>query len=145
MKQQDSPCQSTAFPHHGVKARIGPSSLAGVGVFALRSIQEGEAIFPGDSGDIVWISRTQLESEDLSDSDKAFYRDFAVFKADRCGCPPKFDQLTPCWYLNHASAGQAPNVGCDIEGGYRFYASRKIEAGEELMACYADYSLPSWL
>ena len=145
MKQQNLPRRTTAFPHCRVKTRIGASPLAGVGVFALQSIQEGEAIFPGDSEEIVWISRTELESADLSETDKAFYRDFAVFKADQCGCPADFGQLTPCWYLNQASGQQAPNVRCDIEDGYRFYALRKIEASEELTACYADYSLQSWL
>ena len=145
MKQQDSLRQSPAFPHDGVKARIGPSPLAGVGVFALRSIDEGEAIFPGDSGEIVWISRAELESANLSEADKAFYRDFAVFKADRCGCPADFGKLTSCWYLNYASGQQEANVRCNIDEGYRFYASRKIEAGEELMARYSDYSLASWL
>ena len=145
MKKQDSPRQSTTFPHSGVKARIGPSPLAGVGVFALRNIQEGEAIFPGDSGEIVWIARTDLESAHLSETDKAFYRDFAVFEADRCGCPADFGKLTSCWYLNHASGQQEANVRCDIDGGYRFYAARKIEEGEELTARYSEYSLPSWL
>ena len=145
MKQQDSPRQSTAFPHYAVKARIGPSPLSGVGVFAMRSIEVGEAIFPGDNGEIIWISRTELESANLPKADKAFYRDFAVFQADRCGCPPNFDLLTPCWYLNRASGEQAPNVRCDVDDGYRFYASLRIEAGEELTACYSDYSLPSWL
>ena len=145
MKQQDSLRQSPALPHYGVKVRIGPSPLAGVGVFALRLIDEGEAIFPGDSGEIVWISRKALESANLSETDKAFYRDFAVFKADRCGCPADFGKLTSCWYLNHAGGQQPPNVRCNIDEGYRFYALRKIEAGEELTACYSDYSLPSWL
>ena len=145
MKQQDSLRESPAFPHSGVKVRLGPSALAGVGVFALRTIQEGEAIFPGDTGEIVWISRTALESANLSKADKAFYRDFAVFKADRCGCPADFGKLTSCWYLNHAGGPREANVRCDIDDGYRFYASRTIEAGEELMACYSDYSLPSWL
>ena len=76
---------------------------------------------------------------------RAFYRDFAVFKADRCGCPADFGKLTSCWYLNHAGGQQPPNVRCNIDEGYRFYASRRIEAGEELTACYSDYSLPSWL
>ena len=145
MKSQNSPSQSTVLPHHGVKARIGVSPLSGVGVFALHAIQQGEAIFPGDSGEIVWISRTELESADLSETDKAFYRDFAVFKADRCGCPADFGKLTSCWYLNHAGGQQTPNVRCNIDEGYRFYASRKIEAGEELTACYIDFSLESWL
>ena len=145
MKLQNSPSQSTVLPHHGAKARIGVSSLSGVGVFALHAIEEGEAIFPGDNEGIVWIGRTVLESAELSEADKAFYRDFAIFKADRCGCPADFGKLTPCWYLNHASDQQAPNVRCNIDEGYLFYASRSIEAGEELTACYSDYSLPSWL
>ena len=145
MKQPSTTRQPTRLPHDGVKVRIGPSPLAGVGVFALRSIEEGEAIFPGDSGEVVWISRAALESANLSETDKAFYRDFAVFETDRCGCPSDFGQLTPCWYLNRASNGHTPNVRCDIDDDYRFHASRRIEAGEELMACYADYSLDSWL
>ncbi len=145
MKQQHLPRQPTELPHDGVKARIGPSPLAGVGIFALRQIEEGEAIFPGDSGDIVWISRMALQSANLSEADKAFYRDFAIFKADECGSPADFDKLTPCWYLNQPSGRQAPNVHCDIDAGYKFYAARRIDAGEELTARYSDYSLESWL
>jgi hypothetical protein len=145
MKPANSPRQPAALPHYRVKARLGASPLSGVGVFALQSIQEGEAIFPADSEEIVWVGRSELESADLSETDKALYRDFAVFKADRCGCPADFDRLTSCWYLNRPDGHEEPNVRCDIDDGYRFYALRKIEAGEELTARYADYSLQSWL
>jgi len=43
-------------PHDGVFARIQPSRIHGVGVFAVRNIKNGAYILPDDKVKIVWVS-----------------------------------------------------------------------------------------
>jgi SET domain len=134
------------LPHCKVKARLRPSSLCegGVGVFAIRNIQKGNPIFFGDDGKINWISRHKLDPAALSDEAKQLYRDFAIFKGDKCGCPQTFDGLTVAWYLNEPNLSDTPNVECRIDESYQFYAARDIKKGEELTARYSDYSEAPW-
>jgi len=47
-------------PHDAVYARIGPSSIHGVGVIAIRDIPAGTVVFRGESERIVWVSRTRV-------------------------------------------------------------------------------------
>jgi SET domain-containing protein len=146
LAQEHLSSQSDALPHDHVNARLQPSKVCeGVGVFAIKSIKKGAFVFPSDNGEMVWISKTKLESANLSDADKQLYNDFTVFKSDQCGCPASFDNLTVAWYLNEPSNGHEPNVKCNIDDGYKFYAARDIHAGEELTARYSEYSLDSWL
>ena len=144
-KKEDRPDPSDALPHHHVKVRLKPSTLAGIGVFAVEPIEKGEAVFPGDDGEVRWISRASLIRADLSETEKELYRDFAIFKTDRCGCPVSFGRITIAWYLNRPNDTQEPNVECDIADGYKFYAARAIRVGEELTVRYGDFSLDAWL
>ncbi len=58
--------QSSALPHDHVNARLQPSSVCGgVGVFAIKSIKKEALVFPGDNVEMVWISKTKLESANL--------------------------------------------------------------------------------
>ena len=144
-KKDELPDSSDALPHHHVKVRLKPSTLAGIGVFAVEPIEKGEAVFPGDDGEVRWISRASLIRADLSETEKELYRDFAIFKTDRCGCPVSFGRITIAWYLNRPNDTQEPNVECDIADGYKFYAARAIRVGEELTVRYGDFSLDAWL
>ena len=137
--------ENEEFPHYKVNTRLRCSKLSnGVGVFAIGEIKKGAPIFFGDNGEPVWISRQKLKSAALSDEAKQLYRDFAIFKDDKCGCPTNFDNLTVAWYLNEPNGSDAPNVKCKIDEGYKFYASQDIAKGEELTARYSEYSLKPW-
>jgi SET domain-containing protein len=121
------------LPHEGVYTRLKPSKIHGVGVFAIRDIPKGRYVFTDDDEPIVWIEKQSIES--LPEELKQFYKDFAIIKGGKYGCPKSFDALTTAWYLNHSDI---PNVAVDKE--YRFYALRDIKAGEELTTNYHTYS-----
>jgi|SRR6266852_1439132 len=119
--------------HHGVYTRLKPSKIHGVGVFAIRDIPKGTAVFAEDDDDIVWVDKAV--TDDLPEELKTLYDDFCIIKGDKYGCPENFDKLTIAWYLNNSDE---PNVAADKD--YRFYALRDIKAGEELTASYRTYS-----
>lgn len=121
------------MPHHGVYARLRPSRIHGVGVFAIRRIPKGTYVFPDDDDELMWIRKSELA--DLTAEDRKLYEDFCIIRGDLYGCPRSFNRLTPAWYFNESSA---PNMGVDET--YRFYALRDIEKDEELTVDYASYS-----
>jgi hypothetical protein len=146
LSQEHLNCPVESLPHDQSYTRLKPSSVCdGVGVFAIKSIKKGSPVFPDDTAEIVWVDKEKIEQANLTEVDKRLYRDFVIFKSDKCGCPANFDSLTVSWYLNEPKNGDEPNVKCDIAGGYKFYAAREISEGEELTAHYSEYSLDSWI
>jgi len=130
MQNQDN---NGKMPHHGVYARLQPSRIHGVGVFAITDIPKGAYIFADDDEELVWIHKRMLAN--LSAEERRLYDDFCIIRGDLYGCPQSFNKLTPAWYFNESSA---PNVAADQ--AYRFYALRRIKNGEELTVDYASYS-----
>jgi SET domain-containing protein len=124
-------------PHYRVYARLRPSKIHGIGVFAIRKIRKGTYIFYGDDDNMAWIHKPNLRN--LPGEIRRLYGDFAVIKENGTlyGCPKNFNVLTVGWYLN---CSKNPNVGCNIEGGYDFYALREINPGEELTLDYKTFS-----
>src|SRR5262249_22965791 len=92
-------------PHVGVCTRLRPSKVhkEGVGVFAIRDIDKGAALFPGDSEDMIWIESSRVPSKPAEIH--KLYDDFAAIKNRRYGCPPTFNRLTVSWYLNEPRRG----------------------------------------
>jgi SET domain-containing protein len=121
------------MPHHGVYARLQPSRIHGVGVFAIKDIPKGTSIFPEDNEELVWIHKRMFRN--LEPEARKLYDDFCIIRGDLYGCPRSFNRLTPAWYFNESST---PNVAADK--AYRFYALRGIKKGEELTVDYASYS-----
>ena len=126
--------ETPGLPHIGVYTRLGRSKTHGVGVFAIRKIKRGTKVFGSDDTGMVWIDK--YKTERLPNRVENLYKDFAVLKNGRYGCPASFNQLTPSWYLNESRTN--PNVKCDEN--YDFFATRDIKAGEELLASYPQYS-----
>jgi uncharacterized protein len=121
------------LPHEGVYARLKPSKIHGVAVFAIIDIPKETYVFPDDNESIVWIDKTIVES--LPKALKQFYDDFAIITPEQYGCPTSFNKLTTAWYLNHSGT---PNIAADPQ--FNFYALRDIKAGEELTVDYRTYS-----
>jgi len=121
------------LPHEGVYTRLKPSKIHGVGVFAIRHIPKGTPVFTHDNQPIAWVDKKSIGS--IPKSLRDLYDDFCIIKGDKYGCPEHFDMLTTSWYLNHSNN---PNVA--VDDGYRFYALRDIEEGEELTVDYRTYS-----
>lgn len=130
-------------PHAEVYTRLRPSGIhrGGVGVFAIKKIQKGAALFSGDNEEMLWIDEISVPK--APKEIRRLYDDFSVIKDKRYGCPQNFNRLTMAWYLNEPAKHGKPNVGCD-SNSFEFFALRKIEAGEELTVDYSKYSeLPS--
>jgi SET domain-containing protein len=121
------------LPHDHVFVRLRRSRRHGVGVFAIRAIKKGTAIFDTDDDPICWIDAKKLRG--LPKAIRNLYDDFGIIDGDRYGCPRNFNQLTPAWYLNES---KRPNVRCD--DNYQFWALRDIRADEELTVDYDTYS-----
>ncbi|HEY0795458.1 MAG TPA: SET domain-containing protein [Acidisarcina sp.] len=130
---EDSPRVPKMMPHDGVFTRLRPSQVHGVGVFAIRDIPEGAAVFGTDDGELIEV--TDQEARVLPPELRELYTDFCVLRNDNFKCPTTFNSLTPSWYLNNS---KDPNVASDID--LKFYAIRDIKAGEELTADYKSYS-----
>lgn len=125
--------EEKTLPHEGVVTRLARSSVHGIGLFAIRAIKKGTKLFPGDIDEMMWVEKGELGR--LPKLVAELYRDFAVLKDGRYGCPLSFNRLTPAWYLNHS---KTPNVRCDEN--FDFLAIRNIKVGEELTADYSTYS-----
>ena len=125
---------SKVLPHIGVYTRLKPSSVHGVGVFAIRDIPKGINVFGSDNSEMVWLSKGDIKNVDPEV--KKLYDDFCVIKGDEYGCPENFNGLTISWYINESKGN--PNVQCTKD--YDFISLRDIKKGEELLINYADYS-----
>ncbi len=128
------------LPHESVYARLQPSEIHGIGVFAIRPIPKGTSIFARDRVEMVWVEKAKLEAAGLTPAEQALYDDFGVNKGDLIGCPVNFQNLTPGWYCNEPQAGEAPNVRVDHD--LNFLALRDIAEGEELTILYSQFSDP---
>ena len=126
-----------AMPHEGVFARIKPSEIHGVGVFAICDIPKGTKLFPEDESEIIWMKKSALKLDEMPQEIRQLYDQFCLIKnkGETYGCPKSFNLMTIAWYLNHS---KTPNVGCDRD--YTFYALRDIKKGEELTADYQTYN-----
>ncbi|HEV2198653.1 MAG TPA: FRG domain-containing protein [Bryobacteraceae bacterium] len=128
---------SLSPPHANVYTRLRPSSIHGVGVFAIRRIGKGTRLFLGDNDEMHWIKPTNFHR--LPKEVRKLYEDFAVLSEGRYGCPENFNRLTMSWYLNEPVRGKSPNVEC-LKDSYDFAALRDISVGEELTVDYATFS-----
>lgn len=129
---------SHKLPHEKVYTRLRPSSIHGVGVFAIRNIKKDTPLFLGDNEEMLWVEEGRLPR--LTKQIRKLYEDFPVIKEKRYGCPRNFNRLTMSWYINKPKRGHLPNVYCDPQESYDFKALRDIRAGEELTVIYKDYS-----
>ena len=121
------------LPHEDVYARLQPSAIAGVGVFAIKDIPKDTYVFEPDDGALISIRQSKVEN--LPPAVRRLYEDFCVLRKGKYKCPSSFNKLTPSWYLNMSDN---PNVAAD--SSLEFYSIREIKAGEELTADYSRYS-----
>jgi hypothetical protein len=118
-----------------VRIELRPSRIhvGGVGVFAVRDIEQGQKVCDGIS-DEDFQELVSWELLERCDGDlKAKIMAFCVGTPDGFVPPPDFDfnKLSIEWYLNHSCEG---NCGFNDEGD--FIAIRDIRKGEELSYDY---------
>jgi hypothetical protein len=121
------------LPHDGVYARLMPSALHGVGVFAIIYIPKDTYVFEPDDAELISVKAAQ--TNELAPPLRRLYEDFCVLEGGTYSCPTSLNLLTPSWFLNNS---KNPNMAAD--SSLRFYALRDIVAGEELTADYDTYS-----
>ncbi len=129
-RQKDPKYSEAGLPHENVYARLRPSKIHGVGVFAIRNIKRRTNLFPqSEQEKIVWIDRKIVwrlrgEARDL-------YSYYGIHMGTKIGVPINFSQANIFWYLNHSCR---PNAYIDQD--YRVMAARNINKGEEITFDY---------
>ena len=111
---------------------IQPSTIHGIGVFAIRDIPKGtQDIFSQGFGDWIEVSREEVEA--LPEHSRALVENHCLFDEKSYFIPEYgFKMVDLVIYLNHSDT---PNV-ISINDGERFEAIRDIKVGEELFVDY---------
>ena len=111
---------------------IKPSTVHGIGVFALQDIPKGcREIFSRNVGD--WIKLPISDVEALPEHSRNLVETYCLFDNDHYYVPDYgFKVMDLVNYLNHSPE---PNV-ISINDGIEFEAIRDIKAGEELFVDY---------
>ena len=138
---------------HGAYVKLGPSSIAGVGVFALINIPAGVDPFAAPNEHLSGQERSlTLTGDELKRCPAAVVEHVLNFH-DSCHnhsiggtiCPPSIDvnarglvSMDTSWYLNHS---EMANVELDTNGRaaggfFPFKTKRPVQAGEELLLDY---------
>jgi hypothetical protein len=129
---------TTLQPHDSIHARLGPSAIHGIGVFAIHAIGAGTNVFENDRRAINWIDSNLLEHQSMTHAQRKLYDDFGVRKGALLGCPENFNLLTVGWYVNEPLAGELPNlIATEL---LDMLAVRDIALGEELTIAYDSFS-----
>jgi hypothetical protein len=129
------------LPHDGVWARLGVSTIHGIGVFAIRPIPAGTSVFASDDAEILWVESARLDVLPLTPAQRSFYRDFCIHRGDLIGCPANFNLLNVGWYVNEPAAEGEANLVAAHD--YALIACRDIAEGEELTVRYDSFSQPA--
>lgn len=106
------------------------SPIAGVGVFTTHRIKKGTRlrVFSGEPTRkmaMVDVKKNPVLAK--------FVEFFAVASNGMVYMPANFSVMAVGWYMNHADK---PNAHHDE--GYKYFASRNIEAGEEITINYHE-------
>jgi SET domain-containing protein len=113
-----------------------PSTIAGIGVFALVDIAKGANNFfgPPDKPDD-WIKISLSEFETLPAHAQFLVQNYCLFDNDGYFVPANgFKKMDISLFLNHSDT---PNIKSINDGDY-FEAIKDIKAGEELFVDYGE-------
>lgn len=111
---------------------IKPSTVHGIGVFAIKDIPKGcNSIFSKNVGNWIKVPITEIES--LPEHSKSLVETYCLYDEENYYVPDYgFKVMDLVNYLNHSNQ---PNVE-SINSGEDFIAIRDINAGEELFVSY---------
>ncbi len=111
-----------------------PSKVAGIGVFALRSIPKGcRDMFSPPNPDDQWITFSKEEVRNLPTHARVLVENYCLFDANKYYVPENgFKVVDVSLFLNHSDT---PNI-ISIEEGNYFETLRDIAEGEELLIDY---------
>ncbi|MCC6842263.1 MAG: SET domain-containing protein [Saprospiraceae bacterium] len=119
---------------HHTYVRLRPSSIHGIGVFAIRNIPKGcQNLFSKNPGDWVELSKTEVEA--LPSASRDLVETYCLFDREKYYIPANgFKEMDLSLFLNHADN---PNVRSVNDGAF-FEAIRDIEEGEEITIDYGE-------
>jgi len=121
-----------------VYCRLRPSTVSGVGVFAVRDIPKGTDPFKGFSshGFVDIDQKLVFENPKIDPAVKELVNDiYAVSDGKLSMWEGGLNGLDIGFFVNHS---KNPNLAAE-EGGAVFIAMRDIKKGEELFADYRGY------
>ena len=111
-------------------AILKPSTIAGIGVFAVYDIEVSVQVLP----------KFHPRESKISDIPAEFLNYCIFLDDEKCLCPKEFDRMEIGWYLNHS---KNPNVEKRADGN--LYTIRAIKAGEEILIDYNQFNEPESL
>jgi SET domain-containing protein len=113
-----------------------PSSVAGIGVFALRDIATGcRDMFSQPDKNDTWITLSKKEVEKLPHHAQVLVENYCLFDEEKYFVPDYgFKKIDISLFLNHSDESNVMSIN---EGEY-FEALRDIKAGEELFLDYGE-------
>jgi SET domain-containing protein len=119
---------------HRTYVMLKPSSIEGVGVFAVKDIPKGcREMFSKPTSPDEWISLSIQEVEELPIHVRAIVGNYCLFDDKNYFIPRQgFKSIDLSLFLNHSDT---PNLQSIHDGDY-FEALRDISAGEELLIDY---------
>lgn len=117
---------------HDTYAMLKPSTLHGIGVFAIRDIPSGtRTIFSKEQGDWITVSRQEVDA--LPQHTKQLVENHCLYDDENYFLPSYgFKLMDLAVYLNHS---ENPNL-VSINDGEYFEAIKDIQSGEELLIDY---------
>lgn len=119
---------------HDTYVIVRPSTVAGIGVFAIRPIPKGcRDIFTPPLDDDGYISVPRAEVDALPEHSRHLVETYCLFDDGQYFVPKHgFKQMDLVSFLNHS---ETPNVR-SIDDGAWFEAMEDIAAGDELFVDY---------
>ena len=122
----------------GVYARLMPSPLGGVGVFAIRDIPAGINPFGEDDTDFEKIPLSEIRNDpEIPDAVKKYVEDICAMEGGYIYVPTcGLNNIDPSFFFNHSIN---PNMKAEDRGEY-FTTLREIKSGEELTVDYRPYN-----
>ncbi|MBX9830455.1 SET domain-containing protein [Candidatus Babeliales bacterium] len=123
-----------------------PSSLGGVGVFAVHDIPAGTLLFN---------KNFELRTMKIADVPEALRR-YCIYTSDtECLCPERFDRMEIGWYINHSDTpniakkidDQNPDLPASVDSikARTVYAIKDIKSGDEILIDYNYLNEPEHL
>lgn len=119
---------------HRTYVMLKPSTIEGVGVFAVKDIPKGcREMFSKPTSPDEWISLSIQEVEELPSHARALVGNYCLFDDQNYFVPRQgFKSIDLSLFLNHSDT---PNIQSIHDGDY-FEALRDIPVGEELLIDY---------
>lgn len=105
----------------------------GVGVFATHDIARGTHLRLFGDEETFGLRSIIRPKKDVP----VLFQEYCVDRGDELACPQDFGRMHVGWYLNHSSN---PNTFRDDD--FKWYASRDIKSGEEILIDYNSLEEP---